>query len=104
MRPSAKLLCIVLTAVFWIAQVQGTAHGIAHLRSGSGLQDQAPVQSAVCADCAAFSQAGAAPVTTIKPSPSIGTSDAPAGILGTDRVESPPVLGFRSRAPPSTSI
>ena len=104
MRPPVKLLCIVLAAVFWIAQVQGTAHGIAHFRSGSGLQDQAPVDSAVCADCAAFSQAGAAPVTAIKPPPFIGASGAPAGILGADRDESRPVLGFRSRAPPSTSI
>ena len=103
MRPSAKLLCVVLVGVFWIAQIQGVAHDIAHLEPRSGLQDQAPTHSLICADCAAFSQAGAAPVAAHKPPPFDGTSDVPADILGADRVESPPVLGFRSRAPPSTS-
>lgn len=103
MRPSAKLLCIVLAAVFWIAQVQGTAHGIAHLQTRSGLQDQAPVHSAICTECASFAQAGAAPIAALKAS-FVGTRDVPAGIPGADRPANRPVLGFRSRAPPATSI
>ena len=103
MHRSAKLLSIVLTALFWIAQIQGTAHGISHLRLGAGVQDQAPV-SLVCADCLAFSQSGAAPVAALQAPPNVRVADARPGLFGIDRLESPRTLGFRSRAPPSISI
>ena len=37
MRSSAKLLCFVLAALLWIAQIQGMAHAIAHVQLGAGL-------------------------------------------------------------------
>ena len=58
MRPSARLLSITLVALFWTAQIQATAHGIAHIQAGSGLQDQAPTHSLLCAECAAFGYEG----------------------------------------------
>jgi hypothetical protein len=104
MRPSAKLLSIALVALFWTAQIQATAHGIAHIQTGSGLQDQAPTHSLLCADCAAFAQAGAAPVTVLKPPPFTNTTDRLPAFAGSIRLERPAALGFRSRAPPTASI
>ena len=82
MRPTARLLCIVGLALFWTAQIQGTAHRIAHLKSGSGLQDQAQTHSLICADCAAFSQAGAAPVAALEPAPLVASGDISPATLG----------------------
>ena len=104
MRASAKLVSIVLAVLFLVAQIQGTAHGITHLRAGSGLQDSAPVHSAVCADCTAYAQAGAAPVAAPQLHSFVATGDLVPASVAVDRPERAPTLGFRSRAPPTASI
>ena len=104
MRASAKLLSIAVIALFWVAQIQAAVHGISHLRLHAEFQDQAPAHSLLCADCVGYSQAGAAPVSE---------QGSPSFIYGVALVTQPttgqpleriPALGFRSRAPPTTSI
>lgn len=102
MRATRCLLSLFLVAFLWIAQMQGIVHGISHLGSTGGMGDhRALTQDARCLECAAFAQAGAAPilaVTTIACAPA-------AAELAIEQAS--PEVGlnaahaYRSRAPPT---
>jgi hypothetical protein len=95
-----KYLHALLLAIFWIAQVQGTVHSVGHL-GAAGVSDRATVpHSVLCLECAAVSQAGAAPVlslpTTFLDSPADAVVDPTvAGVIA-----AAPAAAYRSRAPP----
>jgi len=105
MRHIRKALPLLLLAIFWIAQVQGSVHAISHLGGDAGHSKPALVaQSGPCGECAALSQAGAAPI--LAPPNACGLP------LSTELPASPVVLSvaaaprafYRSRAPPFSPI
>lgn len=105
MRRTRQLAPAFLLAVFWLAQVQGTVHAIGHLTAAQSLSQRATVPHSVfCVECAAFAQAGAAPVVA-PPAPLLAAPvdvayATPARvILAAERAAS-----YRSRAPPTASI
>ena len=92
---------IVLVAIFWLAQLQGLSHGISHL--GQSGRDHALPHPALCADCIASADAGAAPMSVLAvPVLLPAASDAMAAPAPSEPRLSP-IPGYRSRAPPSTS-
>lgn len=104
-RLPRKYLHALLLAIFWVAQVQGTVHAVGHLGSPAGVSDRATVPHGVlCLECAAVSQAGAAPVlslpTTFLASPTGGVLETTAA----DVTAADPLTAFRSRAPPLSPI
>jgi len=105
MRRVRQLAPILLAAIFWIAQVQGTVHAVSHLGGAGGVSDRATVpHSVLCLECAAVSQAGAAPILSLPAisatSPTDGVVDAT--VEGT--VAAAPSAAYRSRAPPLSPI
>jgi hypothetical protein len=86
-----------------MAQVQAFAHGMAHFASETSFKSSAATHTPLCADCAAFAQAGAGPVSS--------GSRAPAAALSSP-TPAPAVAGhagsfhtaYRSRAPPAASM
>jgi len=105
MRRIRQFAPVLLAAIFWIAQVQGTVHGISHLAGSAGAADQGSApHSVVCGDCAAFAQAGAAPILTLP----TAAFAAPLGEIADTaavRVSAPPPAhAYRSRAPPYSPI
>ena len=104
-RPPRKYVHALLLAIFWIAQVQGTVHAIGHLGSPAGVSDRATVpHSLICLECAAVSQAGAAPVLSLPTAflalQTGGVVEATAAaVIGAD-----PLTAYRSRAPPLSPI
>jgi hypothetical protein len=101
MRRIRKLAPALLVAIFWIAQVQGTVHGISHMGGAASVSDRSTVPHVVfCVECAAFAQAGAAPVLTLPATPPAehhgGVVDAPSVIA----FSAAPTAAYRSRAPP----
>jgi hypothetical protein len=105
MRRIRQLAPVLLAAIFWIAQVQGTVHGISHLGGPAGASDQGPVpHSIVCGECAALAQAGAAPILAL---PAAAFASPVDEISGTALVRVPPAPtahAYRSRAPPHSPI
>lgn len=100
-RPPRKHLHALLLAIFWIAQVQGTVHAVGHLGTPAGVSDRATVpHNVLCLECAAVSQAGAAPVlslpTTFLASPTGGVPETTAAAF----IAADPLTAYRSRAPP----
>jgi hypothetical protein len=95
------LLPLLLAAIFLIAQVQATVHGIGHLSSGVGVADHGLTShGGACVDCAAYAQAGAAPVAVFAPTVLAVLSDVvPTTIARTPRPDASPTA-YRSRAPP----
>ena len=104
-RRPRKHLHALLLAIFWIAQVQGTVHAVGHLGSPAGVSDRATVpHSFLCLECAAVSQAGAAPVlslpTTFLAAPTDGVVETTAAAV----IATNPLAAYRSRAPPLSPI
>jgi hypothetical protein len=101
---SKKASLVALTLFFWIAQVQGTLHGISHLGRDAGMHDQPAPHAVVCSDCVGYAQAGAAPLPAPIDSALLVLADsAPALIsLGPRALEL--AHNYQSRAPPATSI
>ncbi len=104
-RRPGKHLHALLLAIFWIAQVQGTVHAIGHLASPAGVSDRATVpHSLICLECAAVSQAGAAPVLSL---PTTFLASSTGGVVETSAaaaVAADPLTAYRSRAPPPSPI
>lgn len=99
------LLPLVLAAIFLIAQVQGTVHGIGHLNAGVGAADQGLTShGGACLDCEALAQAGAAPVFASMPLTLASYQDAAPALpaWSVHRVFSP--RAYRSRAPPASPV
>ena len=96
---------LLLLAIFWVAQVQGTVHAISHLRGLEGATKQSlSAPSGFCVECAALAQAGAAPLpappSTVSLPPSLSyLATMPMGFLA-----SIPLSFYRSRAPPLSPI
>jgi hypothetical protein len=104
-RRTVQLSPLILAAIFAIAQVQGTVHGIAHLNPAAGVSDRATVpHSILCVECAAFAQAGAAPISA---PPAVPARTLAGGVV--DRrtasfVAAGTAAAYRSRAPPPSPI
>ena len=103
-RPSRRLLHLLLVAIFWIAQVQGTVHAIGHL-GAAGVSDGATApHGIICVECAALAQAGAAPVLSL---PATALFVPTGGFVATSTttvVVSAPAAAYNSRAPPFSPI
>lgn len=101
MRVPRSLSCLALVAIFWIAQMQGVAHGISHLGSARGVGDHSALTSgASCVECAAFAQSGAAPLTAVPGlvlAPAVRQTPAEPELTA---VAAAPAHAYRSRAPP----
>lgn len=105
MRRIVQLAPVLLAAVFWIAQVQGTVHGIGHLDGSAGATAQGLVpDGAVCGECAAFGQAGAAPILALPPAAFASPLDETANTASVRVPPTPPAHAYRSRAPPNSPI
>jgi hypothetical protein len=103
--PLSKKSCLVaLTLLFWIAQIQGTMHGISHLGGDSRLHDRPVPHALVCSDCAAHAQAGAAPLPTHAEAALLVLADAAPANAPRALSASDPAYNYQSRAPPATSI
>jgi hypothetical protein len=105
MRRIRQLAPALLVAIFWIAQLQGTVHGITHVGGAASVSDRATVPHiALCVECAAFAQAGAAPVLALPATPPAplhgGVVDATLVIA----FAAAPTAAYRSRAPPLSPI
>jgi hypothetical protein len=105
MRRIRQLAPALLVAIFWIAQLQGTVHAVGHLGSTAGVSDRATVpHSVLCLECAAVSQAGAAPILS---PPALSAASPTDGVVEAT-VESvfaaAPAAAYRSRAPPLSPI
>jgi hypothetical protein len=104
MRRIRQIAPVFLIAIFWIAQVQGTVHAVGHLGS-AGVSDRATLpHSVICLECAAVSQAGAAPILSL---PSIALASPTDGAVETTVVgvvAAAPAAAYRSRAPPLSPI
>lgn len=105
MRRNRQLVPALLVAVFWLAQVQGTVHAIGHLTAAQSLSQRATVPHGVfCVECAAFAQAGAAPVAA----PLAPLLAAPTEVAHVTPVlaaiAAEPAASYRSRAPPTSPI
>jgi len=105
MRRTRQLTHALLIAIFWIAQVQGTVHAVGHLGSPAGVSDRATVpHSVLCLECAAVSQAGAAPVLSL---PTTFLAPSTGGVLEATAaavVAADLLTAYRSRAPPPSPI
>ncbi len=77
MRRILPIHALLVAALLLLAQLQGVMHGISHLGNQSGVPDVAATHALVCPDCAAFAQAGAAPVPVM----SAALLDPPADIV-----------------------
>jgi hypothetical protein len=105
MRWIRQLAPALLVAIFWIAQVQGTVHAVGHLGRSEGVSDRATIpHSVLCLECAAVSQAGAAPILSL---PALVAASPTDGVVEAT-VESvwaaAPAAAYRSRAPPLSPI
>ena len=105
MRRIRQFAPVMLLAIFWIAQVQGTVHAIGHLGIPAGVSDRATVpHSVLCFECAAVSQAGAAPLLSLPTTYFESPTDAVIEIAVADVPSAAPAAGYRSRAPPLSPI
>lgn len=87
--------------LFWLAQLQGLSHGISHL--GQAGRDHAVPHAALCVDCIASANAGAAPLMALAvPVLVAAAAVAAVATLGSRTAECL-VAAYRSRAPPATS-
>ena len=105
MRRFRQFATAVLIATFWVAQVHGTVHSVGHLGSTAGVSDRATVpHSILCLECAAVSQAGAAPVLSLPTTFLASTTDIVVDTTATAVIAAGPLTAYRSRAPPLAPI
>jgi hypothetical protein len=96
---------LVLAAIFWLAQLQGTGHAIGHLVKPTEASSRAVnTHSILCVECVALAQAGAAPLPTLADaaSPLVTTTFHSAPDDTSIGAQTP--RAYRSRAPPSAPI
>jgi hypothetical protein len=91
-----------LTLFFWIAQVQGTLHGISHLGSDAGMHDRPVPHALVCSDCIGFAQAGAAPLPAPIDSALLVLAHSPPRSAARSVQAAELAHSYQSRAPPTT--
>ena len=105
MRRLTHNLPLLLAALFWMAQLQGTWHGITHVHEAPVVVDHGvPGHVMACMECAALAQAGAAPLSAV---PSVAAFVAAADLFvqpaATASAGRSPSF-YRSRAPPTTPV
>ena len=104
MRRIRQVRPLLLLAIFWFAQLQGTVHAISHFHGASGVSAHTLVApEGFCAECAALAQAGAGPLPSF---PTSLPASPPRHVLPAVPVPSfaaAPATFYRSRAPPSVS-
>ena len=98
-----KILSVLLAACLCMAQVQAFAHGMAHLASESSFKSSAATHTPLCADCAAFAQAGAGPVSSGARVPAAAPASPPPALAVAGHAGSFH-NAYRSRAPPAASM
>jgi hypothetical protein len=98
-----KVLSVLLAACLCMAQVQAFAHGVAHLASESSFKSSSPTHTPLCADCAAFAQAGAGPVSSGPRAPAAALSSPPRALAVAGHAGSFHTA-YQSRAPPAASM
>jgi len=94
--PRASWLLVVVLA-FWVAQMHGFAHGVSHL----GRAHVAP-HAALCADCVASADAGAAPTPAKAAAPMLAVAAPPDAWVTSGLRLAAADTAYRSRAPPTT--
>ena len=105
MRRIRHLLPLLLVAIFWIAQVQGTVHGIGHLSSTAAATDHVTSPHALhCDECASLAQAGAVPLFTPGMAALLATSCVALRARQDAGTIAGPINAYRSRAPPLALI
>jgi hypothetical protein len=105
MRRIRQYAPALLLAIFWIAQVQGTVHAVGHLGSPAGVSDRGTIpHSVLCLECAAVSQAGAAPILSLPTTFLESPNDAAFEPTDVVVAGAAPATAYRSRAPPFSPI
>lgn len=96
---------LLVLAIFWIAQVQGTVHAIGHLGGMDGASKHTLVaQGSFCDECAALAQAGAAPLSSSPAAAVVPPSKDALATRAVMSVAAAPDSFYRSRAPPYSPI
>jgi hypothetical protein len=95
--PRGLWLLVVLLA-FWGAQLHGFAHGVSHL----GRVVAAP-HLALCGDCIAFANAGAAPTPAGTVAALAATPSPPQAVAVLTSSPAATTAAYRSRAPPTAT-
>ena len=105
MLPDMRYRLVLFLALFWFAQVKGVVHEISHLAAASQThQSISNSDNALCAECLALAQAGAAPLHTAV-ALNLPTAVHVLPISGASlEVSDRTFVAYRSRAPPSSSI
>lgn len=99
------LLPALLATIFWIAQVQGTVHGIGHLSSAAAAPDHLNAPHALhCDECASLAQAGAAPLLAFAATALAPTQGETVASAASSPLVATPVTFYRSRAPPLSPV
>lgn len=101
MRRFPPLHAFLFAALLWVAQMQGVVHGISHLGGDqAGMRDIAAAHTLVCPDCAAYAQAGAAPVPVVSGVLLEPPARRLARVFPEARLSSTTAYSYQSRAPP----
>jgi hypothetical protein len=96
-----RVRLVALVMLFWLAQLQGLSHGISHL--GQAGRDHAVPHAALCVDCIASANAGAAPLMALAAPVLASVAAAATLTIPRTRPAEALVRAYRSRAPPATS-
>lgn len=104
MRRARHYLPVLLAAIFWVAQLQGTVHGIGHLSSAASSSHATSPHALHCDECASLAQAGAAPLLTHAVLAVAPTADQALATRSITLLLVQPPSFYRSRAPPAALI
>ena len=105
MTPLRHTAPILLAALFWLAQLQGTWHGISHLADLTHVQKHVnQAHTASCLDCAALAQAGGAPIVATTATPLLSLTNDLSFIVIAAAIPTLFGAAYHSRAPPDTLI
>jgi hypothetical protein len=103
MRRLRHVAPLFLAAIFWMAQLQGAVHGIGHVNAPSGVSDHLSTpHSLLCGECAAFAQAGAAPIPNFATASFAPSRDEATAGDSPRAAAAPRIAAYRSRAPPAS--
>ena len=105
MRRSPIVRSLLLAALLWLAQMQGVVHGISHLGTpGGGRELVGGTHTVVCSDCAAYAQAGVAPLSTAPDLVLEAPADAPLVFAPPSAGSAAAPVSYQSRAPPIAHV
>ena len=104
MRRIRNLLPILLAVTFWVAQLQGTTHGIGHLSKAASTDAHHSLGLSHCDDCASLAQAGAVPLRTLAAYGAAHGAVEQAALRFSTLADSATAPFYRSRAPPVAPV